>query len=136
MPSRRDLKLDQYNIDKYQYRELHNFCLQYGRKKQQAASLIGIMAVNNNGMPSGNNTSDTVAKQAALREQLLRDCELIEQTAVEVDGIWYQQLLLGVTEDVPWRHLRLLKNLGLNEKEYGDKRRKFYYLLAVKKNMI
>jgi len=29
MPSKRDLKLDEYNIGKYAYRELHNFCLQY-----------------------------------------------------------------------------------------------------------
>ena len=29
MPMKKDLKLDQYDISPYAYRELHNFCLQY-----------------------------------------------------------------------------------------------------------
>ena len=35
MPKRRDIKLDEYNIGRYEYRELHNFCMQYDRKKKQ-----------------------------------------------------------------------------------------------------
>ena len=63
MPNKRDLKLDKYNIDKYQYRELHNFCLQYSKKKQKADSLLGAKGVAYTGMPGstapGNPTAST-----------------------------------------------------------------------------
>ena len=61
---------------------------------------------------------------------------MIEETIREIDDIWYDQLLLGITKDLPWRYLRLKKDLGMNEKEYAEKRRKFYYLLAVKKKLV
>ena len=35
MPMKKDLKLDQYDISPYAYRELHNFCLQYPEKKRR-----------------------------------------------------------------------------------------------------
>ena len=39
MPMKKDLKLDQYDISPYAYRELHNFCLQYPEKKRRLREL-------------------------------------------------------------------------------------------------
>lgn len=136
MPNKRDLKLDKYNIDKYQYRELHNFCLQYSKKKQKADSLLGAKGVAYTGMPGSAEPGNPTASTAEKREKDLQDCRLIEETIREIDDIWYDQLLLGITKDLPWRYLRLKKDLGMNEKEYAEKRRKFYYLLAVKKKLV
>lgn len=136
MPKRRDLKLDEYNISKYQYRELHNFCLQYPEKRQKAASLLGTSSQNLTGMPNGSGKSDETAKLVELRDKLLKDCEMIEQSAIEANSAWYQQIILGVTEDVPWRYLRLVRDMELPEKDYRAARRKFYYILAIKKGLI
>lgn len=112
--SKKDIKLDQYHISKEQYRELRYFCLQYPQKKKKRMT----------------NT------RSPVQEQYLKDCELIEQTAIEADSEWYQQLIAGVTEDLPWYCLRLRRGLALSEKQYNHKRRIFFYLLAKKKKMI
>lgn len=134
---RRDLNLDEYNITKLQYRELHNFCLQYTDKKRQLANLKNSYnSPNNSDMPAGCGTGNPTARTAERILVLSKEIEMIEQTAVEVAPEEYHNMLLAVTEDVPWHFLQLLKGLRMPEKRFNSVRRQFFYFLARRKGMV
>ena len=137
MASKRDLKLDQYDIGKYAYRELHNFCLQYPHKKTQLAELRNpYNSPEFSGMPHASGTSDPTANNAERAAILSQECELIEQTAVEASGDDYQFIIWATTEDVTWYTLKLLKDLKTPRDKFDNERRLFYYLLAKKRKII
>ena len=137
MPSKRDLKLDEYNIGKYAYRELHNFCLQYPYKKQRLADLRSpYHSPQITGLPHGNDAGQPTEDSAERAAALSHDCEMIEQAALEVSASDYQCIILAVTQDVPWYYLRELKGLKTCEKYFRDEQHRFYYLLAQKKKII
>lgn len=137
MSSKRDLKLDQYNIGVYAYRELHNFCLQYPHKKQQIADFRSpYNSPQITGMPNGNGAGDPTGSNAERAALLSQECELIEQTAIEASGEEYQCMILSVTQDVPWHYLKMLKDLKASQNKFNDERRLFYYLLAKKRKII
>lgn len=134
---RRDLKLDEYNITKLQYRELHNFCLQYADKKRRLADLRDpYRSPQITGLPHGSGVSDPTGKAAERAAILTQEIEMIEQTAIEVAPEEYQNMLLAVTEDVPWHFLQLLRGMRMPEKKFNAARRKFFFLLARRKNML
>ena len=137
MPSKRDLKLDEYNIGKYAYRELHNFCLQYPYKKQRLADLRRpYHSPQITGMPHGNDAGQPTEDNAERAAALSHDCEIIEQAAIQASPEAYQQLIRSVTQDMPWYYLRSVFGLKMNEKYFNLERHQFYYLLAKKKKII
>ena len=137
MPSKRDLKLDEYNIGKYAYRELHNFCLQYPYKKQHLADLRSpYHSPQITGMPHGSGAGQPTEDSAERAAVLSHDCEMVEQAALEVSANDYQCIVLAVTQDVPWYYLRELRGLKTNEKYFQREQRQFYYLLAKRKKII
>jgi hypothetical protein len=137
MPSKRDLKLDEYNIGKYAYRELHNFCLQYPYKKQRLADLRSpYKSPQITGLPHGSDAGQPTEDSAERAAILSSDCEMIEQTAIQVSAEDYQCIILAVTQDVPWYYLRTLKDLSTPRNKFEAERRYFYYLLAQKKKII
>lgn len=94
MPSTRPIKLDEWGITWEEYKELTYFCLQYNRKKSEAAALLTIKlstptpAIYHKGgkefgtfLPRGGHMSDPVAATAAKRDRLLNDIRMIEQAA-------------------------------------------------------
>lgn len=116
MPSTRPIKLTEWGISWEEYKELTYFCLQYERKKAEAAALLTIRmstpvpVIYHKGgkeygtfMPhGGGGTSDPVAVTAAKREKLLADVHMIEQAAIiagELEGGYniYSTLLKAVT---------------------------------------
>lgn len=134
---RRDLNLDEYNITKLQYRELHNFCLQYADKKQQLAELKNPYGSSQGyNTPTGCTIGDPTARTAERIIILSKEIEAIEQTAMEIAPEEYQNILLAVTEDVPWHFLQLLKGLEMGRRDFECARRRFYYNLAQRKGMI
>ena len=137
MSSKRDLKLDEYDIGKYAYRELHNFCLQYPEKKKRLADLRNpYRSPQITGMPRGTGAGDPTVTSAERAALLSKDCELIEQTAIEIGGEEYQCLLLAVTQDVPHHYLQMLKGLEMGHDKFWERKRYFYFRLAQKKNII
>lgn len=137
MPSRRDLNLEVYNIGKYAYRELHNFCLQYPEKKKQLNAIrFPYRSPSCSGEIHGKEPGDPTEKSAERADFLERDCILIEKTAKEAAGEYADCMLLSVTKDVPFHYLVLLKDLEIGEKKFMSMRRYFYFLLAQKKKII
>jgi hypothetical protein len=97
--STRPIKLDEWGISWEEYKELTYFCLQYNRKKADAAALLTIKLSTptpaiyhkkvgdkrvefGTFLPHGSGrTSDPVASTAAKRDRLLNDIRMIEQAA-------------------------------------------------------
>lgn len=137
MPTKRDLKLDEYNIGKYAYRELHNFCLQYPYKKQRLADLrSSYHSPVITGLPHGNDVGQPTEDSAERAAILSHDCEMIEQAAIQTSAEDYQNLIRSVTQDMPWYYLRSVFGMEMNEKYFNLERHQFYYLLAKKKKII
>jgi hypothetical protein len=120
MASTRPLKLDEWGISWEEYKELTYFCLQYNRKKADAAALLTIKLSTptpaiyhkkvgdkrvefGTFLPHGSGrTSDPVAATAAKRDRLLADVHMIEQAAIiagELEDGYniYSALLKAVT---------------------------------------
>lgn len=137
MSSKRDLKLDEYNIGKYAYRELHNFCLQYPYKKQCLADLRSpLKGQQYSDMPHGSGVGDPTADNAERAAILSTDCEMIEQAAIQASSEDYQNIIRAVTQDMPWYYLRSVFGLKTARHVFDAERRYFYYLLAGKKKII
>lgn len=137
MPNKRDLKLDEYGIDRYQYRELCNFCLQYPKKKRRLLELRNpLHSVALDGLPHGGSQGEPTAAAAERAAMFSTDCEQIEQTAHDADRQYTQYIIWAVTEDIPWHALRLLKGLPLSDRTFRRLKRRFFYLLAQRKGMI
>lgn len=138
MPNRRDIKLDEYNISKFAYRELSNFCLQYPEKIKRLKDLRSpLKAQQYSDMPHGSGVGDPTMESAIRAAQLSKDTELIEQTAVETDPGIYQYIILAVTEPgINYEILKALRNIPCGREYFYLRRRHFYYLLAKKKGMI
>lgn len=131
-----NIRLEKYGISKNAFEELRAFCLQYPEKKRKVADAISIKSPNFSGMPHGYNVSDPTAKAAESIEKNQADIDLIEQTAKEVDDFLAPWLIIGVTQNVPTSILIARDSMPTSRDIYNQKRRQFYYLLALKKRMI
>lgn len=109
MANKRDIKLDEYNISAYAYRELKYFCYQYGEKKK---------------------------KMQGGYEKVSADVCLIEQAAAEAGAEIYPFLLEAVTTDRSYVNLKMMFDIPCGEKYFNKRRRKFFYLLAKKRGMV
>ena len=141
MSDRRDLKLDKYNISKFAYRELYNFCLQYDEKKSKLSGLYGLSITPISGMPHGSTVGTPTENKALLAARISADCELIEQSALAVGGMCYPWLLDGVTiegcsYDVMNQEEYCRGIIPIGKNKYYTMRRQFYWLLAIKKGVI
>ena len=126
--NKRDIKLDQYNISKFAYRELSNFCLQYPEKKQKLNELRNpLQCQSYSDMPHGSTVGDPTGRQAEQCAKLSRDTELIEQVAIEALPDAYQELIKNVTENIPFKTCKYV-----NWTVFRFGRHKFFYLLFKK----
>ena len=81
-------------------------------------------------MPSGGSLNDTTQITALNNVQLERDIKLIEETAAEAAGALADYIISNVCDDVPYRYIGV--PCGINQ--FYRLRRKFFWLLAKKKN--
>lgn len=106
--SKKPLKLDAWDINFDEYKELYHFCQQYQQKKAEAEALLTLRistpppATDGQGqagfMPHGyGGISDPVAAAAEKREHLLRDVAMIERAARRAGGDLAPYLLRAVT---------------------------------------
>jgi hypothetical protein len=124
--SKRDLKLDDYNISKWRYKELQGFCNQYPEKKQKLAELHCLKSPPFSDMPHGSGVTDPTARQGEQAAKLSADCELIEQTAIAVLPEASQQLIKAVTDDT----YRFKPTERVDWADFYNARRHFFYLLS------
>lgn len=70
------------------------------------------------------------------REKWEKDIALIEDTAKEVDEVLAPWIIKSVTEDLPYWVLAANEMIPAGVNLFSEKRRRFYYELAKKKNVI
>lgn len=134
MPTIRSTTLEKCDISKYRFRELIYFCLQYNEWKQKlkencdtlhSANLTAAV------VPGAN--SDATQSLAVRRAEWSRKCELVENTAKEVDPVLAKYILKAVTtEGISYNYLSCVMGIPCGKELYYKSRRKFYYLLSKK----
>lgn len=131
----RPLSHSKYGISGNRFRELYYWCLQYNEWKDELRYKTDtVRSIEITDMPTAHNGSDATQQLAIRRVQLARNCELIEQTALETDPDIYQYLLKAVTdENVSYRYLEMIMGIPCSRNTYYDRRRKFYWLLSQRK---
>ena len=129
MPNNRDLKLDEYGISKWKFRELKYFCLQYNEKKKEAEDIIGLHGVSIDGMPKGTQISSVVENQAIKLYALNDDIKVIEDTAAEADTTISGYIIKNVTESIPYEYM----DVPCGRRQFYQARRKFFFLLSKKR---
>lgn len=130
-----ELKKNKWKLTKHEFYTAYHYALQYREIKDKYKSMIGLSAINADGMPHGTNTSDPTFKQACELEALSKRIQLIEDTVKETDEKIYCWLLKGVTtENISFNYLQQTMNIPCGKNYYYDKRRKFYYILNNKLN--
>ncbi len=128
--------LERYGISKAAFEEIHGFCVQYPEKKAKIADALSLSSPSFSGMPHNGKISDPTARAGEIIAKWIEDVELIEKTAKEVDEFFAPWIIKSVTEDVPVWSLILNYNMPATEKVFAKKRRQFYYLIAVKRQII
>lgn len=137
MSRRWDVRLDEYEISAYAYRELKYFCLQYREKKDRLDAIRGLKARPVSSTPSGSSSASPVEAKAIKAERLASEIELIESTVREVGADIYKWLLESVTtEGVSWYVLsRRLDKVPMSKNPFYLRRRMFFKRLAEKKGL-
>lgn len=134
--------MDGFGLTREEYMELYWLCKQYPDKKQKLSYLLnpsestGIVEAHDEhgkligvAMPHGSGTTDKTLTAVIKREGLLKDCEVIEQAAIEAWPEGYQDIL---------RNVALGESFERIEPECGrvqflNRRRKFFYILWQKR---
>jgi hypothetical protein len=133
MPNKRDLRLDEYEIGVFAYRELNNFCKQYREKKKKLRELESpYKSPKLTGLPSGSGPSDPTGRIAERAAVLSQDIDMIERAANKAAGRDAQSLLKNVTLGIAWEYLPV----SCGRRKFYDMRRLFFYLLALDKGYV
>lgn len=130
---RRDLSLEKYNISKYRYRELYNFCLQYDERRRQIEELQHQSPSPSDGMPKGSGISNPTALVGTRIATLSAENKIIEQSAREASPELCYWLLEAAKYDLKFDFLHLREGMPCGKNEFQKLRRKFYYILDQKK---
>ena len=120
----------EYELGRFRYAELRNFCRQYADKKAEAELMLGVKSPQLSAMPHGTEVGDPVVRAAERRAQLLADCELIERCAREVDGgIYYNAIIVNVCMGKAYDYIPQETMPTGNRNAYFHARRQFFRLL-------
>lgn len=131
----RPLNRSKYGISKKRFMELYYWCLQYDEWKDELKYKTDtVKTIEITDMPMVHGGSDATQQLAIRRAQLVRNCELVEQTALDTDSEIYQYILRAVTDEyATYRYLKTVMGIPCGKDMYYDRRRKFYWLLSQRK---
>lgn len=123
---------NKYHIDKHRHYELKHFCLQYPEWKKAYVDLDDAAIGSSIGerIPSNNLPGDPTAKKAMAKARLDERIKMVEKIAKEADGILWQYILKGVTENLSYTYLKTKLDIPCGKDMYYDRYRKFFWLLS------
>jgi hypothetical protein len=121
--------MDGFGLTREEYMELYWLCRQYPDKKQRLALMLGSGGVKLDGMPHGTDPGNPTLAAVMRREPLMRDCEIIEQAAIEAWPEGYKDILRNVALGESFE--RICPSCGKNQ--FTQYRRKFFYILWLKR---
>ena len=119
-----------WRLSRDRYRELQWFCRQYPQKKAEAASLLTVSGAGLDAMPHGTDPGDPVYRAVARREQLLRDIDMIETCARQVEGgRWYAALIQNICMGKGYAYIDPTILPTSKRPTFFKQRRQFFLLL-------
>lgn len=123
-----------WGITKHAFYQAYHFALRYNEFKdiiKYKTDTVGSQKMD--GMPRGNGAGDATQNLAMVRQQAVKNCEMIEKTAIEADADICQYILKSVTEEgVTFKYLKTVMDMPCEKDMFYDRRRKFYFLLSKK----
>lgn len=123
-----------YYISKHAFLVVLHYCMMYQEWLAEYKSSAGLRGVQSGSGSSG--ISDPTASQAIRLHELEEKIDLIERTAFDAEPGIASYLLRGVTTE--GMTFDKLKGQGLpcERKMYYDRRRKFYWLMSQRLNIV
>lgn len=131
MANVRSLNKDKYSINKFRFRELYYFCLQYDEWKERLNDKRNpLKGVAYDAMPGSGNPGDPTAKAAIECAEISKKCAIVEAAAKAADPELYEFVLYAVThEGISFNYLKVNKEMPCERDRYYNSRRKFYFHL-------
>lgn len=131
MANVRTLNKDKYNINKFRFKELYYFCLQYDEWLESLDDMRNTLkGMQYSAMPSSGNPGDPTMKAAIECAEISKKCAAVEAAARAADPDLYEFLLYAVThENISFNLLKVQKDIPCERDRYYDSRRKFYFHL-------
>lgn len=126
-----------YNISQNRYNELLAFCKQYPEWQEKLNELEPTAKSQVlDGMPHSNTnvTSDPTASTGIKRADIESKIKLIDDTLRETDPLLAEWLRQNICEGKTMDYLITFCQAPVNKATFTDRRRKFFYLLHLKKN--
>jgi len=133
--SRRNYYTGKYKLDKHELLSAIHYALRYNKWRDEYNALEnsgkGISYDRDRVQTSGD--FDPVQSAGIRRAELAHKIEIVEQTAIEVDGDLYPWLLQSVTDEfATYAYLSRVKKIPCSQNTLSRMRRKYFYLLAQK----
>lgn len=125
---------DEYDIGKYRYKELLNYCRQYPEWKRQIADCYGLRPTTPKGSRTGG-ISDPTERAVEKAERVREKMKLIEQAAIAADDVLYPYIIENVSTGLSYEIMMANGKkppCGINQ--FYDLRRKFFWFLDNMKN--
>lgn len=128
----RDLKWDDYGIDKFRYQELRYFCLQYPAKLKGAEYTVQSSSVSGGRRPSGISrpTEAAAVRNVARQERAQRDLDQIcsaAKWAASAGG--FRDAWRSIVEHVAYKKPFDTLDVPFSVADFYGIRRAFYYAL-------
>ena len=123
---------NKYWISKHRYYELKHFCLQYSEWKKALLAIEGlsISSPKIDGIPTATNSyGDPTSKYAITKAYYSDKIKMIERIAHETDKQLGGYILLAVTEELSFNHLKTKMDIPCGKDMYYDRYRRFFWLL-------
>ena len=125
-----------YWLNKYRYYELKYYCLQYPEwKRAYSMSYPKPMNTMANSTRIKQDYKRSVEDLAIYRASLKRNIDLIDRVASMTDAEISDYILMAVTENTPYKTLKLVYGLPCGPDMFYDRCRKFYRLLSQEKGL-
>ena len=118
---KRPLRLEEYGISKYRFRELESFVRQHGEKIAGLQKIQEKWAWRRNLRPE--------RREILQAAQYRRDIQMVEDAARQAGGVMAGELLRNVMDGIPWERL----DVPCGRETFYRIRRQFYRILDEKK---
>lgn len=133
--ARRNSYRGKYKLTKTQFYRAYYYALSYDELvKEYTAIGDTAKAITYSDMPKGSLNVNSAVEDAAIKREILsKQIQLIEDTANEAFPEHPEIILKAVTiEGMTYAILNKLYHLDFGVDKFGDRRRRFYYLLSHK----
>ena len=123
-----------YWIERHRYYELKHFCMQYSGWKKKLKYLDGYLGGELRPISCNKVEVDPTYNLVKVREQYVRWCEIVENTAKEAAAELSPYILKGITEGISYNILSLKTQVPCCRDIYYYLYRRFFWLLNRARN--